>query len=426
MECKQLIPSLFINKGKAVKWFQDEEIIADDPIALAKFYSDCGADELLVFDLSNTDMEHDETIDLIKKMHRAIHLPIIAGGNVKRLEDVKKYLYAGVKRVILNFSGNGNHLLEDAAKRFGKEKIAVSLNDLDMLFKHQHMITEYSSELIFMHRLDLDSVVNITSTPFIVLTDAMEEEELFEILKFPGLKGLSGKLISQREPNLADFKVRCADRDIQMTSFESLMPFGDFKLNSDGLLPVITQNERTGEVLMMAYMNEEAFAHTIKSGKMTYYSRSRKTLWIKGETSGHYQFVRSLSIDCDRDTLLAKVEQVGAACHTGAPTCFYTPVAGSESKEMNPQQVFETVYETILDRQKNPKEGSYTNYLFEKGLDKILKKIGEEATELVIAAKNTNPEEIKYELSDFLYHAMVLMVEKGVTWDDIMKELSER
>ena len=159
---------------------------------------------------------------------------------------------------------------------------------------------------------------------------------------------------------------------------------------------------------------------------MTYYSSSRKSLWVKGETSGHFQHVKSLTIDCDKDTILAKVDQVGVACHTGNPTCFFQPLVGVEVEEKNPLQIFESVYNTILDRKKNPKEGSYTNYLFEKGIDKILKKVGEEATELVIAAKNPNPEEIKYELSDFLYHAMVLMVERGVTWDDITKELSDR
>lgn len=177
---------------------------------------------------------------------------------------------------------------------------------------------------------------------------------------------------------------------------------------------------------MLAYMNEEAFNQTIKTGRMTYYSRSRQSLWVKGETSGHFQYVKSLTIDCDLDTLLAKVDQVGAACHTGNPTCFFQPLAGTDYDENNPLKIFESVYNTILDRKENPKEGSYTNYLFDKGIDKILKKVGEEATEVVISAKNPNPEEVKYELSDFLYHAMVLMVEKGISWEDIIRELADR
>ena len=204
------------------------------------------------------------------------------------------------------------------------------------------------------------------------------------------------------------------------------LKWSDFKLNSDGMVPVVVQDYRTDEVLMVAYMNEEAFNTTISSGKMTYYSRSRKALWMKGETSGHIQYVKSLTADCDFDTILAKVSQIGVACHTGAPSCFFNEIVKKEYAEKNPLQVFEDVYSIIADRKIHPKEGSYTNYLFDKGIDKILKKVGEEATEIVIAAKNPEPEEIIYEISDFLYHAMVLMVEKGVTWEDVTQELAQR
>lgn len=427
MSYKRLIPCIFIHKGKAVKWFDNMEVVSGDVIKLAKQYSDHGADELLVFDLSNSDQDHDEAIDLMKKINRVIHIPMVAGGNIKRQEDVKKILYTGAKRAMLNFSKPDSHaLIEEAAKRFGKEKLAVSLNDFDALFKQQYLIREYSSEIIFMHRLDLDSVMNITDIPCVVVTDTMEEPELFKILKCPGVKGLSGRYISQPEIDYAAYKELCGKEGIQMTSFESMMEFSEFKLNSDGLLPVIVQHYKTNEVLMMAYMNEEAFDKTIKTGRMTYFSRSRQTLWVKGETSGHFQFVKSLTIDCDKDTLLAKVNQIGAACHTGSPTCFFQPVAGNDYDATNPLQIFESVYATIKDRQAHPKEGSYTNYLFDKGIDKILKKVGEEATEIVIAAKNPNPEEVKYEIADFLYHAMVLMVERGVTWEDIVRELADR
>ena len=126
----------------------------------------------------------------------------------------------------------------------------------------------------------------------------------------------------------------------------------------------------------MAYMNEEAFENTVKTGRMTYYSRSRQCQWVKGETSGHYQYVKSIAADCDKDTLLAKVEQIGAACHTGNRSCFYTTIVGTDYDSKNPHQVFESVYNTILDRRENPKEGSYTNYLFEKGSGQDLKESG--------------------------------------------------
>ena len=300
------------------------------------------------------------------------------------------------------------------------------MNDFDALFKQKHRIEEYSSEMIFMHRLDLNSVMNITEIPCVVVTDTMEQSEILKILKSNGVKGVSGLFISQQDMDFNAFKDICAEEGIKMTSFESIMDFSELTLNSDGLLPVIVQDYKTNEVLMLAYMNEEAFEHTVKSGRMTYYSRSRKQQWVKGETSGHFQYVKTLTVDCDRDTLLAKVEQVGAACHTGNRTCFFQQIVGNDYEAKNPLQVFESVYQTIVDRKQNPKEGSYTNYLFDKGIDKILKKVGEEATEIVIAAKNPNPEEIKYEISDFLYHAMVLMVERGITWEDITNELADR
>ena len=427
MSYKRLIPCIFIAGGKAVKWFDDDTVMTDDVVGLAKYYSDHGADELLVFDLSDSDEEHDEAIDLMKRMNRMIRIPMVAGGNIRRQEDIKKILYAGAKRAMLNFSKPDNvKLIEDAAKRFGKEKIAVSLNDFDALFKHQHLINDYSSEIIFMHRLDLNSVMNVTEVPCVIVTDTMEEPELFKILKCPGVKGLSGKFVSQTDMDFVEFKEKCGQEEIKMTSFESMMEFSQFKTNEQGLIPVVVQHYKTQEVLMLAYMNEEAFYKTIKTGKMTYYSRSRQQLWTKGETSGHFQYVKSLTIDCDYDTLLAKVDQIGAACHTGNPTCFFQPLVGNDYDETNPLQVFEAVYDTIVDRRENPKEGSYTNYLFDKGIDKILKKVGEEATEVVIAAKNPNPEEVKYEMADFLYHAMVLMVEKGISWEDIIKELADR
>ena len=192
------------------------------------------------------------------------------------------------------------------------------------------------------------------------------------------------------------------------------------------MLTVVVQDHKTNEVLMVAYMTKEAYDKTIETGIMTYYSRSRDELWIKGETSGHYQYVKDLYIDCDRDTLLAKVKQIGAACHTGNRTCFFKPLMKKEYDDTNPLHVFQNVYDVITDRKANPKEGSYTNYLFDKGIDKILKKVGEECTEIVIAAKNPDKEEIKYEISDFLYHMMVLMVEKGVSWEEITRELAKR
>jgi phosphoribosyl-ATP pyrophosphohydrolase/phosphoribosyl-AMP cyclohydrolase len=196
------------------------------------------------------------------------------------------------------------------------------------------------------------------------------------------------------------------------------------KFDQNGLVPVVVQDSSTGEVLMLAYMNKEALELTIQTGYMHYFSRSRNKIWKKGETSGNVQKLKSLFLDCDGDTLLAIVEQTGVACHTGNKTCFFTALEG-DIKKVATDIIFELM-KTINDRKQNKIEGSYTSYLFEKGLDKILKKIGEEATEVVIGAKNGKKEEVIYEISDLMYHLSVLLAYFNLDWTDILKSLEER
>ena len=199
----------------------------------------------------------------------------------------------------------------------------------------------------------------------------------------------------------------------------------DIKFNEQGLVPVIAQAYDTKEVLMLAYMNEEAYQKTLDEKVAYYYSRSRKSLWKKGETSGHLQIVKSMYYDCDQDALLLLVDQKGVACHTMHRSCFFESIFESEeSNEVS--YVIDEVYATIEERKRNPIEGSYTNYLFDKGLDKILKKVGEETAEVIIGAKNRDKENLVYELSDLVYHSLVLMVEQGIRPKDIKNELKRR
>lgn len=426
MEKKILAATLYLKDGVPVKSAEDLSPAGDLKL-LAKIYNDGGIDKIFVFDLSDGDAEHEKNIHTIRELNRLTEIPTCGGGNIRRLEDIKKLLYAGCKQILINGSKPYCFaLVDEASSRFGHEKILVSVKNIDFVFKHREVIQEKIHEMLVMEPKLIDSVENLTDTQYVALCVENDLDHMLAVLKREHSRGIYGQFLNGAEGNAMELKSMLSSRGIKMDNFDPALKWSDFKLNKDGMVPVIAQDYRTGEVLMLAYMNEEAFYKTITTGKMTYYSRSRKTLWVKGETSGNIQYVKVLTADCDRDTILAKVSQVGVACHTGAYSCFHNEIVHKEYLESNPLKVFENEYAIIKDRKIHPKDGSYTNYLFDKGLDKILKKVGEEATEIVIAAKNPDPEEIKYEAADFLYHLMVLMVEKGLTWEDITGELSQR
>ena len=195
------------------------------------------------------------------------------------------------------------------------------------------------------------------------------------------------------------------------------------KFDENGLIPAIVQDEQSGNVLMLAYMNEEAITKTIETKETWFYSRSRKELWNKGATSGNRQQVKSISIDCDQDAILIEVIPQGPACHTGEQTCFFKTVYREEERK---RDIIHELREEIQHRKENPFEGSYTSYLFREGLDKILKKIGEESSEVIIGAKNRDKDELTSELADLTYHALVLMEESQVSVEDIKQELLKR
>lgn len=204
---------------------------------------------------------------------------------------------------------------------------------------------------------------------------------------------------------------------------QNILNIDKLKFDDNGLIPAIIIDYYTKEVLTLAYMNKESLEISLKEGKTCFYSRSRKKLWRKGETSKNYQHIQSIKSDCDNDALVIEVIKDGPACHTGAESCFMNEIYQKENyKDFSIYKL----YELIRGRKINMTEGSYTTYLFNSGIDKILKKIGEESSEVIIGAKNGSKEEIIYELSDLLYHSLVLMVEKNITLNDIKDELSKR
>ena len=202
-----------------------------------------------------------------------------------------------------------------------------------------------------------------------------------------------------------------------------MLSMDDLKFDAQGLIPAIVVDAESGKVLTLAYMNRESLRLSMEKGLTCFWSRSRGELWLKGETSGNYQHIVSITADCDRDALIVKVEKDGPACHLGTDSCFNDLLFQSDERH---EFTLEGLMNLIAGRKTEKKEGSYTTYLFEKGLDKILKKVGEESTEVIIAAKDQDKKETIYEIADLTYHVMVLMVEAGISLEDIHRELASR
>lgn len=456
----RLYPAIDIKDGQCVRLkkglFNDVTVYSDKPYEIARGFEQDGAKFIHTVDLDGALKGRGVNADTIRKIVSSVNIPVQMGGGVRTLENIKEVLDLGVYRVIIGTKAVENpDFIKQAIDKFGPEHIVVGVDAKDGLVAVEgwEKVSDKTalSLALAMKDMGVQTIVytdiskdgmlqgpNIEQTKLlsdktginIIASGGMSCVQDLKNINDAGIHGaIIGKALYENRINLKDAVDMFESGSSVIEASKKLntsLSFSDFKLNSDGLIPVVVQDYVNNEVLMVAYMNEEAYNHTVNTGVMTYYSRSRQELWIKGMTSGHIQYVKSLTADCDYDTILAKVSQIGAACHTGNVSCFFNEIVKKEYMEKNPLKVLEDVYAIILDRKANPKEGSYTNYLFDKGLDKILKKIGEEASEIIIAAKNPDSADIKYEISDFMYHMMVLMAEKGVTWEEITQELSQR
>ncbi len=426
MEYCNLVYSFILKENRA---YTDN--LDYDPLELCEMLENEGFDEVYIEEISNNDKEHDDNINIIKDIATKTDIRILLGGNVKRLEDVKKYLYAGAKMAVLKMDNDANKdMIIEASERFGFDKVALLFENNDFSIINEKLGEKMNDAkknlIITRNKVNDDELSKINKDyEFLILDNNITKGNINDYFNV-NVYGVSSNALVKNIDDVMNVKISLQEKNIKTNIFKSKISFSEFKTDDKGLIPVVVQEYKNNQVLMVAYMNEEAFNETIKTGKMTYFSRSRNSLWVKGETSGHFQYVKSLKIDCDKDTILAKVKQVGVACHTGSYSCFFNDLVEKEYDNTNPLMVFEEVYDVIKDRKINPKEGSYTNYLYDKGIDKILKKLGEEATEIIIAAKNPDNNEVIYEMSDFLYHMMVLMAEKGVSWEEVTRELARR
>ena len=419
-----------MSQKKLIPFINAENEMPGSVISLADRYACEGADGLYLYNFTGDEKSREEFLATVRQIEKKIDIPFYVGIYVARFEDAKKALYTGASMVVMRKALLPvDKELQEITDRFSKDKLALEV-DMRADFMTAEQLDEY-------YELGIGTAVlkHIDTTPSfsdtiaqtkmrVMVRDGLIRNDLAEILSYDTVSAVLTNYFEDKDIYKAKKALKKKNVDVEV--FESLIDFSDFKLLDNGLIPVVVQDYRTNEVLMVAYMNEDSYKMTIDTGKMTYYSRSRKKLWLKGETSGHFQYVTSLMIDCDNDTILAKVRQIGAACHTGNRSCFFKELAKKDYVSTNPLTVLMDDYDIIMSRKNNPKEGSYTNYLFDKGIDKILKKCGEEAAEIIIAAKNPDAEELKYEIADFLYHMMVLMAECGLDWNDITKELVNR
>lgn len=416
---------------KLITYINAENEYPQNVIRAARNYALDGADEIFLYNYATDSATREEFLHLAKEVAKQVEIPLMIGLHVLRFEDIKKGFYTGADRIVIKESQieiGDKKALKEGISRFGSEGIWLEV-DSKGNFSAQDKLKEYKALPIggiLLKHVEISGALkeNIAQSGLpIIIRDSLIRNNIQELMEL-SVQGIATNYY--REKSVMKAKTSLKENGISVNIYESHVCFDDFKLNADGLIPVVAQDYKTNEVLMVAYMNREAFEHTVKTGRMTYYSRSRQELWCKGDTSGHYQYMKSLNLDCDNDTLLAKVEQIGAACHTGNRSCFFHEIVNRNYKDKNPLLILMEDYQTILERKHHPREGSYTNYLFDKGIDKILKKCGEEATEIVIAAKNPDAEELKYEIADFLYHLMVLMAECGLDWEDVVKELVNR
>ena len=428
MKFKSLLACIYLKNGKAFTSLSGIEPAGPKEITeITGYINDSGIDSLVVMNLANTYQEHENHLSMLKSICENSEVPVACGGFISTAQEAKKVLHAGAMQVIFNGSKpDVASVIKEAAERFGKERVVLSLQTVDILFKKKDVVEECVEYILVCNEKQINAIENIISIPMIPVFLDVDFEKTYELLTKDNIVGVGGAMIESFKTDIMEFKTELVKKRISMNTFIPSFKWEELKKNSDGLIPAITTDYLTGEVLMLAYMNEESYYHTMKTGKMTYWSRSRNELWLKGETSGHYQYLKALYTDCDCDTILAKVSQIGAACHTGRRSCFFNEIFKKNYMDRNPLTVLDDCLKMISHRKENPVEGSYTNALIDGGTDAILNEISSEMMHVVLAAKNNEKTNLRHEISDLLYHLMILMEENNISWLEVARELAQR
>jgi imidazoleglycerol phosphate synthase cyclase subunit/phosphoribosyl-ATP pyrophosphohydrolase len=447
-----------IMDGRIVKGVHFEGMRdAGDPVEAARRYCEQGADELWMLDIRASVEKRPTRLDMIRQVAKVCSVPLGVGGGIRTLDDVEAVVKAGATKVGIGSAALANpEIIRRASYKLGRE-CTVALVDAKAKGDGTYIVlgagqTETDIELVAWAKQLCDlgagsillttmqdgaqtgydieatrAVSGAVPVPVIASGGAGKLEDFLEAVTEGHASGvLAASVFHFGTLTIGQVKEYLADNGVAVHTGD--FDFSMLRFDERGLIPAIAQDVATGRVLMQAYMNAESLRATLTSGYATYYSRSRQALWRKGETSGNTQRIREILYDCDGDCLLLKVVPAGPACHTGEETCFYRSLErmdGGRSTAVG-SGILQDVYNVVLDRMANPKEGSYTNKLLTGGVDRIGKKVVEEAFETVLAAKNKDFAETRFETADLLYHLMVLLVEQGVALEDVYAELQNR
>lgn len=457
MKNKRIIPCLDITNGRVVKGKQFKDLKdIDEPLPLAKLYDQSGADELIMYDITATTEGTDLFVETIESIAKEISIPLTVGGGIQSIKDISRVLQAGANKVSLNSAAIANPaLINEAAATFGSSSIVIGIDakqvaphkwnafthggtknsNKDVLDWAREVVERGAGELV-INSMDNDGMkegFNIpllvalqeaVSVPIIASGGAGSVQDFLDVFMNTKVIGaLAASVFHYGEVDIPTLNKQLSNIEESVVTPLQNLDMLHITFDEQGLIPAVVQHAETGDVLMLAYMNEESLKKSIQTKQTWFYSRSRDELWHKGATSGNTQVITKMELDCDGDTILVTVLPNGPSCHTGNNTCFSTPILSGPPSS---RTVLYQLAQKIATRKKNPVEGAYTTYLFNEGIDKILKKIGEEASEVIIGAKNNDKAEVIWETSDLVYHMLVLMEELGVSIGQIQHELLQR
>lgn len=453
MDRKRIIACLDVDDNRCVKGHQFTDLVEmGDPIEMAAAYSQQGIDELVYLDISATAQKRAPNSAVISKILKSITVPLTVGGGIDSVETALQFIELGVDKILINSAAIANpNLINLLAQNITSKALVVAIDASlvdgvwqvmakggkveagKTLFEWaQEAVERGAGEILFtaidrdgtkqgFHLNSLMELKGRLSVPIVASGGAGSIDHFLELFKADAADGaLAASIFHQKRVNIGELKRYLALEGVNVRPIMEI----DLNIDSDklfkdnkSLVPAIIQDVQTLEVLMLGYMNRESFEQTLKLNRVTFFSRSREALWTKGESSGNYLIPHSITEDCDSDTLLIKVTPTGVVCHTGNRGCFFKGGDNFTIKEL----------EKIIDKRYIERaEGSYTASLFEAGIEKICKKIGEESCEVVIEAVRDNRERLIYESADLLYHLLVLARYRGVTMGDIEKELNRR